>query len=157
MKPRLQLLCGGVYSEWSLKIKFVLIYVLHRKWAKANEYEKIINRIIFLLTKSENGSHRPEHHTRVNKNKLKNSNIVKYYYNLKQLFSILFSNLFLWCRAEFSASLLQSSMSHDPQKSSLINVENSCAASYFQGNGDKLPEIKRDSKDIYVIKDFCFE
>ena len=34
--------------------------VLHRKWAKADEFEveKIMNRIIFLLLKIENGSHR---------------------------------------------------------------------------------------------------
>ncbi len=29
-------------------------------------------------------------------------------------------NLFLWCKAEFSASLLQSSVSHDPSEISLI-------------------------------------
>jgi len=53
----------------------------------------------------------------------KNSNIVKYYYNLNELFSILIyfkCNLFLWCKAEFSASLLQSSVSHDPSEIILI-------------------------------------
>lgn len=47
--------------------KCVQIYVLHRKWAKANEseFEKWMSRIIFLLVKNENGSHRPEYHTRV--------------------------------------------------------------------------------------------
>ncbi len=53
-------------------------------------------------------------------------------------------NLFLWYKAEFSASLLQFSVSHDPSEIILIcwfaaqetfliiiNVENSCAASYF--------------------------
>ncbi len=48
----------------------------------------------------------------------------------------------MWCAAEFSASLLQSSVSHDPSEIILIcwfaaqdtlmiiiNVENSCAAS----------------------------
>ncbi len=47
-------------------------------------------------------------------------------------------------KAVFSASILQSSVSHDLQKSSaaqktfliIINVENSCAASYFNGNPD---------------------
>ncbi len=56
-------------------------------------------------------------------------------------------NLFLWCKAEFSASLLQSSVSHDPSEISLIcwiaerfliiiHVENSYAAIYFCGNHD---------------------
>ncbi len=53
-------------------------------------------------------------------------------------------NLFLWCKAEFSASLLQFSVSHDPSEIILIcwfaaqetfliiiNFENSCAATYF--------------------------
>jgi len=46
-------------------------------------------------------------------------------------------------KSEFSASLLQSSVSHDPSEIILIetfliniNVENSCAASYFCGNSD---------------------
>ncbi len=52
-------------------------------------------------------------------------------------------------KAEFSASLLQSSVSHDPSEIILIywfaaretfliiiNVENGCAASYFCGNRD---------------------
>ncbi len=45
-----------------------------------------------------------------------NSNIVRNYFNLNYccLFAyILKCNLFLWCKAEFSASLLQSSASHD--------------------------------------------
>lgn len=43
----------------------VFFYVIHIKWDKANEsqVEKIIHCIIFLI---ENGSHKPEHHTRVN-------------------------------------------------------------------------------------------
>ncbi len=56
-------------------------------------------------------------------------------------------NLFLWCKAEFSASLLQYSVSHDPSEISLIcwiaerfliiiHVENSYAAIYFCGNHD---------------------
>ncbi len=51
----------------------------------------------------------------------KNSNTVKYYYNFKLLFSIVIYilklSLFLWCKSEFSASLFQSSVSHDLQKS----------------------------------------
>jgi len=52
-------------------------------------------------------------------------------------------NLFLRCKAEYSASLLQSSVSHDPSEIILIcystfliiiNVENSCDASYLCGN-----------------------
>ncbi len=56
---------------------------------------------------------------------------------------ILKSNLFLWFKAVFSASLLQFSVSHDPSEIILIccsntfiiiiNVENSCAASHFCG------------------------
>ncbi len=54
-------------------------------------------------------------------------------------------------KAEFSASLLQSSVSHDPLEIILIfrfiaqetflisiNVENCCAASYFCGKSDTL-------------------
>ncbi len=54
-------------------------------------------------------------------------------------------------KAEYSASLLQSSVSHDPSEIILIywfaaqetfpiiiNVENSCAAQYFCGNSDIL-------------------
>ena len=56
---------GGctVCTQW----KGVLLHVLHRKWAKANEsqVEKTINCIIFLLVNIVNGSHIPEHHTRV--------------------------------------------------------------------------------------------
>ncbi len=53
-------------------------------------------------------------------------------------------NIFLWCSAEFSATLLESSVSHDPSEIillcrsaaqdtfiSIINVEYSRAASYF--------------------------
>ncbi len=53
----------------------------------------------------------------------KNSNIVKYYYNLNNCFLyeyIVKCNLFLWCKAEFSASLLQSSVSHDPSEIILL-------------------------------------
>ncbi len=78
-------------------------------------------------------------------NIVKNCNIVKYY-SLKELFSIYIVkyNWFLWCKAEFSASLLQSTVSHDPSEIILIcwfaaqgtfliiiNGENNCAASYF--------------------------
>ncbi len=58
-------------------------------------------------------------------------------------------NLFLWCQAEFSASLLKSLVSHNPSEIillcwfaaqetclSIINVENSYAASYFCGSHD---------------------
>ncbi len=75
----------------------------------------------------------------------KNSKIVKYFYNLKWLFSISVYNKILFIsviKAEFSASLLQSSVSHDPSEIILIcwfdaqetfiiiiiNVENSWAA-----------------------------
>ncbi len=60
---------------------------------------------------------------RLNPAFLECSNIAKYYYNFKQLFLfeyILKCNLFLWCKAEFSASLLQSTMSHDPSEIILI-------------------------------------
>ncbi len=46
--------------------------------------------------------------------------IVKYYYNIKQLFSMLISvklSFISVIKAVFSASLLQSSVSHDLQKS----------------------------------------
>ncbi len=48
----------------------------------------------------------------------KNTNIVKCYYNFKSFYIeyILKYNLFLWCKAEFSASLLRSSVSHDPSE-----------------------------------------
>ncbi len=55
----------------------------------------------------------------------------------------------MWCKAEFSAPLLQSSVSHDLSEiilicwfavqetfSIIINVENRCAASYFYVNHD---------------------
>ncbi len=57
-------------------------------------------------------------------------------------------NLFLWYTPEFSASLLQSSVSHDPSEIMLIcclrniliiiSVKNICVASYFCGNCDNL-------------------
>ncbi len=78
------------------------------------------------------------------------SNIVKYYCNKKTgLYLNIFKNIIyskLWCKAEFSASLLQSLASHDHSEIILIcwfsdkknkikkrffiinNVENSCAA-----------------------------
>ncbi len=46
----------------------------------------------------------------------------KYYYTLRSPFLfkyILKCNLLLWCKAEFSASLLQSSASHDPLNHSI--------------------------------------
>ncbi len=73
----------------------------------------------------------------------KNSNIVKYYCNKKMYFFlieyIVRFNLFLWCKAEFSASLLQSSVSHDSEINIIcwyaaqetlliINFKNSCTA-----------------------------
>ncbi len=53
---------------WSLKI--CSDKCSSHKMSQDNEYEfeKIINHIIFLLTKSENRSHRPEHHTMVKYN-----------------------------------------------------------------------------------------
>ncbi len=68
-------------------------------------------------------------------------------------------------KAEFSASLLQSSVSHDPSEIILIcwfaaqetfliiiNVENGCAASYFCGNRDAQPfkslELVSKKRDI---------
>ncbi len=76
----------------------------------------------------------------------KNSKM-KHYYNLKELCSIwiCFKIQFISViKAEFSASLLQTSVSHDPSEIILIcwfaaqetfliiiNVENSCAAQYF--------------------------
>ncbi len=51
---------------------------------------------------------------------LKYSKIVKYYYNLKQLFSMwiyIKLSFISVIKAVFSASLLQSSVSHDLQKS----------------------------------------
>ncbi len=55
---------------------------------------------------------------------IKNSNIVQYYYSIttQTLFylNVLKCNLFLWCEAEYSASLLQSSVSHDTSEIILI-------------------------------------
>ncbi len=77
-------------------------------------------------------------------------------------------NLFLWCKAEFSASLLQSSVSHDPSEIILIcwfaaqetfliinNAENSCAASYSCGNRDTIyfSKFKRTAF-CNIINDF---
>ncbi len=50
----------------------------------------------------------------------KNSDIVKYCYNLKELFSNLIYFKRKCIKAEFSASLLQSSLSHDPSEIFLI-------------------------------------
>ncbi len=62
--------------------------------------------------------------------------------------------LFLWCKAEFLASLLQSSVSHDPSEIILtywfaaqetfiliIYVENRSATSYYCGNWDIQSKI----------------
>ncbi len=47
--------------------------------------------------------------------------VLKYYYKLQCLFSIwIYLKLFLWYKAEFSASLLQYSVSHDPSEIILI-------------------------------------
>ncbi len=77
------------------------------------------------------------------------SNIIRIWKNWF-LFEYIEKKIFLWCAAVFSASLLQSSVSHDPSEIILIywftaqetvliiiNVENSCAASYFCRNCDK--------------------
>ncbi len=72
------------------------------------------------------------------KNTEENCNILKYYYNLKECFSILIYlnyNLFLWCKAEFSASFLMSSV-HDPSEIILIcwfiiNIGNRCPAYFY--------------------------
>ncbi len=82
----------------------------------------------------------------------KYSNIVKYYNNLKQLFSMWISvnkcNLFLWSKLYFQHhySSLQCHMIFRNHNNMLIydqetfmiiiNVENSCAAQYFCGNCD---------------------
>ncbi len=74
----------------------------------------------------------------------RNCYFVKHYCNLKQQFSILiyFKIEFIYViEAEFSASLLQSSVSRDPSEIILIywfiiNVLNRCAASYFLWNCD---------------------
>ncbi len=50
--------------------------------------------------------------------------------------NVLNCNLFLWCKAEFSASLIQSSVSHAQETFIIINVESNCAASYFWANHD---------------------
>ncbi len=45
----------------------------------------------------------------IKKYREKNCNIVKYYYNLKQQFSIYYTlkyNLLLWCKAEFSSTII---------------------------------------------------
>ncbi len=47
---------------WSLNIYSDMLFT------ETEPRPKIINRINFLLTKSENGFHRPEHHTRVKAN-----------------------------------------------------------------------------------------
>ncbi len=77
------------------------------------------------------------------------NNIVKYFLQFKITVSVLiyliyiYIYLFLWCKAEFSASLLQSSVSHDPSEIILIwfaaqetflifvNVENMCCFIYL--------------------------
>ncbi len=68
-------------------------------------------------------------------------------------------------KSVFSASLLQSSVSHDLQKSFaaqetfliiIINVENTCAAQYFGGNRDAFyfsrftDEKKYQKNSIYL-------
>ncbi len=75
--------------------------------------------------------------------KIQKLHVVKYYYKLKECFSILIYiytilikyHLFLWFEAAFSASLLHSSM-HGPSDiiiifRFIINVGNSCAAIFF--------------------------
>ncbi len=69
-------------------------------------------------------------------------NIKKKYNNSKYLFSNwIYLNIFCDGKVEFSASLLQSSVSHDPseinlicrfavQEKKILNVENSCAVIY---------------------------
>ncbi len=44
------------------------------------------------------------------------SNISKYYCNLFSIVKYLKMYLFLWCKTDFSALLLQSSVSHDPSE-----------------------------------------
>ncbi len=66
------------------------------------------------------------------------SNIVKYYYHLKNvyLFNILKINLFMWCKLNCRCpSLLQSSV-HDPSEIIIIcwfiiNIGNSCATYFY--------------------------
>ncbi len=60
-------------------------------------------------------------------------------------FNVLTSNLFLWCKAEFSASLLQVSGSHDPSEIILICCSRNTSYYYqcckqlcFYGNHGKL-------------------
>ncbi len=85
---------------------------------------------------------------------IKKKKINIYIYILFFYIYILKCNLLLWYKAEFSASLLQSSVSHDPSEIILIcwlaqkwfiiivNVENSCAASYFCGNLDTFFQVQ---------------
>ncbi len=99
----------------------------------------------------------------------KNSNIVKYYYNvLLQIFlnlTVFYFNMFLiyFCdgKAEFSASLLQSSVSHDPLRSILIGWFDAfkkhlllmfkCASKYFYGNQSKGQKSSIYLKQIYFL------
>ncbi len=58
----------------------------------------------------------------------------EYFYNLKYLFPYFNthrSNLLLWCKAEFFASLLQSSVSHDPSEIILICWFRAQQTSYY--------------------------
>ncbi len=68
-------------------------------------------------------------------------------------------------KAEFSASLLQSSVSHDPSEIILIcwfaaqetfmiiSVENSCAASYYCGNRDTFfKDFRKNSNEQYLFE-----
>ncbi len=75
-------------------------------------------------------------------------------------FNVLTSNVFIWCKAEFSASLLQFSVSHDPSEIILIcrfsvqetrlitiNVVNSCA---FMGTMVSLLGICDDECKAFI-------
>ncbi len=71
------------------------------------------------------------------------------------------------CKAEYSASLLQFSVSHDPSEIILIcwfgaygtsliiiSVENGCADEYFYGNHDTF--FQESSKKLLEIKYFTY-
>ncbi len=81
---------------------------------------------------------------------------VPFYWNNIGFLSRLICNLFLWRKAEFLESLLQSSVLRDPSEIILtclftsqktfrisINLEKGCAASYFSENHDNYSKFKR--------------
>ncbi len=136
----------AVLSEYVRTIVRVRIYFIIRGYLSRNDCTvplKVVGLVILIFLFKEVSSAN-QCCIYLIKNTGKNIIIVKYYYNLKnwfQLQNILKCNLFLWCKAEFSASFLQSSVSHSSSEIILIcwfaawetfliiiNIKNSFAA-----------------------------